>query len=133
MMSVILQIISAVMEGEEGGRGESKPEPIAVLQILPCLIPVSTPPPTTNIIIQFLHDPVLFLDFLNAFQVSLYTNAYQYNTTLDNLPLSQNTIRFCQYYEIFLFHLHIGYLTYSLFQHFFPFKHCYYGHGTSNY
>lgn len=128
MMSVSLQIISAVMEGSEEGRqrkkvegGESKPEPIAVLQVLPCLVPVSTPPPTTNIIIQFLHDPVLFLDFLNAFQVRLYANACQYNTTLDYLPPSQNITKFGQYYEIFLFHLHIGYLTHS--SAYFSFRH----------
>lgn len=106
----------------EGGRGEFKPEPIAVLQVLPCLIPVSIPLPTTNIIIQFLHGPVILSDFLNAFQVRLYINACQYNTSLNNLPPSQNIIRFCQYYEIFLFHLHIGYLTYSLFL-IFSFKH----------
>lgn len=102
-MSVILQLISAVMEGEEGGRGESKLEPIAVLQVLPCLIPVSTPPPTTNIIFQFLHDPVLFLDFLNAFQVRLYTNAYQYNTTLDNLLYHRTPSGFASTMRFFSF------------------------------
>lgn len=85
-MSIILQIMSAVVERREEvieGRSEGGRNLTGIF----CYV-LYLPLPhlqTITIITQFLHDPFLFLDVPNSFQVRLYADAYQYRSTLDYL------------------------------------------------